>query len=102
MSNRPCSSATEPQADGSAQVLPTPWERSTTPLSWGRHGGLAVTATPSPASQQTRSVGRSPRDPHGAPLSTRSPSGRPHVRNIRRNIDWVSRGSTWVQNPVVA
>jgi hypothetical protein len=60
---------------------------------------LAETATPSPASQQTRSVGRSPRDPQGAPLSTRSRSGRPQSWNDRLRLVWVARGSTWVQHP---
>jgi hypothetical protein len=60
---------------------------------------LAVTSTSSPASQQTRSVGRSPRDPQGGPLSTRSRSGRPHLWNECLRAVRASRGSTWVQNP---
>ena len=60
---------------------------------------MAFTPTSSPASQQTRSVGRSPRDPQGAPLSTRSRSGRPHLWNESLRAFWASRGSTWVQHP---
>jgi hypothetical protein len=44
-------------------------------------------------------VGRSPRDPQGAPLSTRSRRGRPHLWNERLRASWACRGSTWVQNP---
>ena len=76
----------DPQVQGSHHCLPTPCDRSTTPLAWGQRGGLARTATPSPANQQTRSVGRSPRDPQGAPLSTRSPTGRPQRWNARLRL----------------
>ena len=84
---------------GLAPSLADPCDRSTTPLSCGLRGGLAVTSTSSPASQQTRSVGRSPRDPQGAPLSTRSRWGRPHLWNECLRAVRVSRGSTWVQHP---
>src|SRR5262249_55294502 len=73
----------------------TPWYRSITPLSSGRRGGLAATPTPNPASQQARSVGRSPCEPPGMPLSTRSRSGRaPRANNPRRTAR-VARGCTW-------
>jgi hypothetical protein len=50
------------------------------PLAGGRCGGLATTRPPKPARPPTKSVGRSPREPQGVPLSTRSGSGSPSGR----------------------
>src|SRR5262249_53568050 len=81
----------------SAHRLPVPCERSTTPLSWGRRGGLARTATARPASHSTKSVGRSPREPQGEPLSTRRASGRPQWANCRRRNPCVAAAGTLFQ-----
>jgi hypothetical protein len=76
-----------------------PWERSTTPLSWGRRGGLAFTSTPSPANQSSNPVGKSPFDLHGVPLSTRIRCGSPRRAKQRRSVVWVSPAGTVFQNP---
>ena len=94
-----CSSSAEAARRGSAHRLPVPWERSTTPLSWGRRGGLATTSTPSPVSQSSRSVGRSPLDLQGVPLSTRIRCGSPRRAKQRRSVAWVSRAGTVFQGP---
>src|SRR5512142_1410139 len=98
-SRRRRSSATPAQAGGSAHRLAAPCDRSLTPLSCGRRGGFQSTATPRPISHNARSVGRSPAEPHGAPLSTRIRSGRPQRVNAHRNRSWTSRGATSFQEP---
>src|SRR5262249_10231144 len=92
-----CNCAGVSQLRGSPQRLPVPCDRSTTPLSWGWRGGLACTATARPASHNTRSVGRSPRDPQGEPLSTRSLPGRPQRVNCPRRNSCVAPGGTLFQ-----
>jgi hypothetical protein len=93
------SSPAETARCGSAHRLPVPCERSTTPLCWGRRGGLAFTSTPSPASQSSSPVGRSPLDLHGVPLSTRIRCGSPRRAKQRRSVAWVSAAGTLLQNP---
>ncbi|MBV8607020.1 MAG: hypothetical protein JO034_06105 [Singulisphaera sp.] len=84
-SRRRCNSAALAQDEGAAHRLAVPCGRSTTPLSCGRRGGSQSTATSRPISHHARSVGRSPAEPRGAPLSTRSRSGRPQRVNACRN-----------------
>src|SRR5262249_49896022 len=87
------------QVQGSPHRLPVPCDRSTTPLSWGRRGGLGATPTSAPSSHNSRSVGRSPRVPHGAPLSTRNRSGRPQRPKASRSCARVAGGGTWPKGP---
>jgi hypothetical protein len=55
--------------------------------------------TPRPISHRARSVGRSPFDPHGQPLSTRSASGKPHATNQSRRDSRISSRETLLQYP---
>ena len=48
-----------------------------TPFSWGRRGLFQCIATPRPISHSANSVGKSPREPQGQPLSTRKRPGNP-------------------------
>ena len=73
--------------------------RSTTPLSWGRRGGFHTTSTPSPKSHSASSVGRSPAEPQGVPLSTRIRAGIPQRANASRSCPWVSAAGTVFQRP---
>jgi hypothetical protein len=56
-------------------------------------------ATPKPINHKAKSVGQSPADPQGVPLSTRSRAGRPHRENAWRKACWTAVGATWFQNP---
>src|SRR5262249_10523302 len=94
---RCCNSVASAQVPGSAQRLPVPCERSTTPLSCGRRGGLAVVAMAKPSNHKARSVGRSPDEPHGVPLSTRKHHGRPQRRKVCRSTAWTSSTGTVFQ-----
>jgi hypothetical protein len=60
---------------------------------------LARTSTPSPASQSSNPVGKSPLDLHGVPLSTRIRRGSPRRTKQRRSVAWVSPAGTVFQNP---
>src|SRR5439155_8123711 len=62
-------------------------------------GGFHIMATPKPINHSARSVGQSPADPHGVPLSTRNRSGRPRLEKTRRNAAWTAAGSTRFQRP---
>src|SRR6266851_1821687 len=94
-----CKAAASAAVGGSPQRLPVPCERSTTPLSCGRRGGLNWIGTPSPASHNSRSVGRSPREPQGVPLSPRKAPGRPQTPKAWRNPACVRKGGTAFQSP---
>jgi hypothetical protein len=54
---------------------------------------------PNPNSHSARSGGRSPDEPHGDPLSTRSSAGRPHTVKQRRNSCCTSGSGTWLKCP---
>lgn len=54
---------------------------------------------PKPINHSAKSVGQSPADPQGVPLSTRNRSGRPHLEKTWRNACWTAVGSTWFQCP---
>src|SRR5262245_21105804 len=96
-SKRSCNSAALAHWPGSAQRLPVPCERSTTPFSCGRRGRLCQTATPSPASHNSSAVGSPPLAPQGVPLSVRSRAGRPQRPNATRRNCWVFSGGTCCQ-----
>ena len=56
-------------------------------------------STPRPMSHRARSVGQSPFDPHGQPLSTRKLWGFPHLEKIRRSVSCTVAGCTRTQKP---
>src|SRR6516165_1537666 len=93
------SSAGVAQSHGSAQRLPVPCDRSTTPFMSGRQGGLKSRPTPRPSSHRPRSVGRSPDEPHGPPLSRRNEPGSPQRPKPRRSSSRTAAGSTSAQYP---
>ena len=72
----------------------TSHRRATTPLSWGRRGRYQIIPTPSPSTHNASSVGHSPRDPHGVPLSTRRLPGSPQAPNARRRQSRTSATGT--------
>ena len=49
--------------------------------------------------QRANSVGRSPAEPHGAPLSTRTAHGSPHRANAARSCPWVKAAGTPFHRP---
>ena len=78
-----------------AQFRATPWLRSTTPLSCGRRGGFQITPMPKPINHRANGVGRSPHDPQGLPLSTRTDAGRPQRLKQRRSSACTIPEGTW-------
>ena len=72
-----CSSSGVAHVQGSHHRFDVPCDRSTTPFSSGLRGLFQCISIPSPSAQSDRSVGKSPDDPQGVPLSTRRQWGRP-------------------------
>src|SRR5262245_26559653 len=56
-------------------------------------------STPKPINHSARSVGQSPFDPQGTPLSTRKRWGLPHREKTTRNVACTVAGSTVFQKP---
>jgi hypothetical protein len=79
--------------------LAVPCDRSTAPFSWGRLGVFQIIPIPRPISHNANSVGKSPFEPHGTPLSTRSDPGKPQREKARRNRSRTSEGGTWFHLP---
>src|SRR5262249_54031039 len=89
-----CNTAGLAQLPGSPQRLAVPCEFSTTPLSSGRRGGFHAIATPNPISHSARPVARSPMDPPGQPLSTRTWPGSPPRPKAARSAAGTAPTST--------
>ena len=87
-----------------SNVCPCPASQPTTPLSCGRRAGFQIMVTPRPINHRARSVGQSPADPQGTPLSTRKRLGLPPPRKYRaqrllhdRRLDQIPR-RCWGEN----
>src|SRR5271157_2391893 len=98
-SKRACNSAGVRHVHGSHHRADVPWERSTTPFSWGRRGLFQCIPRPRPISHSDRSVGKSPREPQGQPLSTRKRPGKPQRTQARRSCSRTASRETFCQAP---
>src|SRR5262245_13277014 len=94
-----CNSAGVAHCSGSAQRLPVPCDRSTTPFCSGAWGSFQWISRPRPSNHKARSGGQSPAEPHGPPLSTRRVAGKPQRAKTFRNSACTATGGTWSHLP---
>ena len=68
-------------------------------FSWGRRAWFQCMVIPSPISQSDNAVGKSPEEPQGVPLSTRTRPGSPQEVKAPRSWSWTCEAGTEPQAP---